>query len=299
MVTILLFCNGKAAIPTIHYLHSLQYKMYVVVDSDDKGKDTWQPSLKKYCQKNNILFISPINYTDKEFIRELRTIQPTVIFSIQCKQIIKKEIINIVNGEIFNFHFADLPKNRGCYPGIWHLRNGDRYVGVTLHKLTEGIDDGPIIDKVRKKITIADTGQSVYEWSCNQVLPLFRRNLKHILAKKYLAVEQDSSQANYYSRNSITFTNLFVDWNQKIFLVSRYIQAFIFQPFQFPKTRYGTTEINITGVVKVTKKSRETLPGSILSAKKGNIEVQAKDGSIMLSIADELKNIKPGEYFYL
>lgn len=299
MPNIILFCNGKAGIPTINYLINDSYNVYVVVDPADMGKDTRQPSLKAYCQKNKISFMDPLSYSSKTFINDLRELKPAVMFSIQCKKIIGKKIIDIVNGEIFNFHFSDLPKNRGCFPGAWHLLNEDKYVGVTLHKLTEGIDDGPIIDKIKKKVTVNDTCRSIYDWSCGQVLPLLKKNLRHILSKKYVTVHQDESLANYYSRNSINFTKLFVDWNQEVNKVSRYIQAFIFPPFQFPKTRYGIAEINITGVVKVTKKSRETLPGTILSAKKGNIEVQVKDGSIMLLVADELKNIKPGECFYL
>lgn len=299
MLNIILFCNGKAGIPAINYLINNAYNICVVVDPADMGKNTWQPSLKAYCQKNKIPFMDPLRYSSKTFLDNLYKFKPAVIFSIQCKKIIKKEIIDIVSGEIFNFHFSDLPKNRGCFPGVWHLLNEDKYTGVTLHKLTEGIDDGPVIDKIKKEITVSDTGRSIYDWSCNQVLSLLKKNLRGILEKKYTAVQQDKSLANYYSRNSINFTKLFIDWNQVVNKVSRYIQAFIFPPFQFPKTRYGAAEINITGVVKVTEKNREALPGTILSTRKGNTEVQAKDGSIILLIAKELKNIKPGEYFYL
>lgn len=299
MLNIILFCNGKAGIPAINYLINNAYNICVVVDPADVGKNTWQPSLKAYCQKNKIPFMDPPCYSNKAFLDDLYKFKPAVMFSIQCKKIIKKETIDIVSGEIFNFHFSDLPKNRGCFPGAWHLLNEDKYVGVTLHKLTEGIDDGPIIDKIKKKVTISDTCRSIYDWSCNQVLPLLKKNLRHILTKEYVAVQQNKSLANYYSRNSINFTKLFVDWNQDVNKVSRYIQAFIFPPFQFPKTRYGAAEINIIGVVKVTKKKREALPGTILSVKTESIEVQVEDGSISLSVADKLRNIKPGEYFYL
>lgn len=299
MPNIILFCNGKAGIPTINYLINNAYSVRVIIDPSDMGKNTRQFSIKAYCQKNKVSFMNPLSYSSKIFINDLHKLKPAVIFSIQCKKIIKKEIIDIVSGEIFNFHFSDLPKNRGCFPGVWHLLNEDKYVGVTLHKLTEGIDDGPIIDKIKKRITSSDTSRSIYDWSCDNVLRLLKRNLKDILAKKYVAVEQNNALANYYSRNSINFTKLFVDWNQEANKVSRYIQAFIFPPFQFPKTRYGAAEINIVGVVKITKKKREALPGAILSVKTENIEVQVKDGSISLSVADNLKNIKPGEYFYL
>ncbi len=295
---IAIFANGKAAIPSINFLRDKQYDILVIVDPDDNGEDSWQPSLKSYCSKNKISFLSPSSFRNNDFLEKLSAFMPSIIFSIQCRKIIKKEIIDMVKGEIFNFHFADLPKNRGCYPGLWHLLN-DEYIGVTLHKLTEGIDDGPIIDKIKKKITLADTGRSVYEWCCEQVLPLLKRNLTNLVEKSYKAVKQSDTFSNYYSRYSLDFSNLFIDWNQDGKKIAKYIQTFIFPPFQFPKTRYAAQEMTVVGVIKITKKKRKAFPGKIISIKKNGIEVAVKNGSITICIAESGQKVSKGGYFYL
>lgn len=296
-MNILIFANGKAPIPSIQFLHGEKHDLLVVVDSDDNGIDNWQSSLKLYCKNNNIPFIQSVSFKESTFLKKISDFQPNVILSIQCRKLIQKEIIDMVKGEIFNFHFADLPKNRGCFPGIWHLLNDD-YIGVTLHKLTPGIDDGPILDKIRRKIIIKDTGRFVYEWCCGQVLPLLKRNLPKIVKKNYKDFPQNNALANYYSRNSLDFSHLFVDWNQNSDKVVRFIQAFIFPPFQFPKVRFEKEEIELIAVLSSRKTKRKTMPGTILSVKDDVVKVGVKDGLVAVKLQRHIK-LRKGDYFYL
>jgi methionyl-tRNA formyltransferase len=44
-----------------------------------------------------------------------------------------------------NIHPGWLPRYRGAAPDLWAIRNGDREVGVTVHRVDEGVDTGPIL----------------------------------------------------------------------------------------------------------------------------------------------------------
>ena len=50
--------------------------------------------------------------------------------------------------QAINLHISALPWNRGASPNYWAWRNGTPH-GVTLHRLTEGLDSGPIIAQRR------------------------------------------------------------------------------------------------------------------------------------------------------
>ena len=54
--------------------------------------------------------------------------------------------------ELFNFHFSLLPKYRGCHTNFFQIYNGEKISGVTLHKIDNGIDTGPIIDQLKFSI---------------------------------------------------------------------------------------------------------------------------------------------------
>lgn len=60
--------------------------------------------------------------------------------------ILDREILNIPADGVVNAHFGLLPTYPGRNPLLEALANGDRIVGVTLHRVTEKIDDGPILE---------------------------------------------------------------------------------------------------------------------------------------------------------
>lgn len=299
MAKIVIFGNGEAPIKSINYLINENHSLLIVVDPQDTGTDTWQKSLLKYCRENNIFFVQPVSIGSENLYARLKKFTPEVIFSIQCRSLIKKDIIHIVDGEIFNFHFANLPKNRGCYPGFWHIISGDKYAGITLHKLTTGIDDGEILDKEKKKILCTDTTKSIYFWCIQKVEKLLKRNLQNILQKSYKTRKQDSFKASYYSRNSVRFDNLFVNWNQSGERIARFIQAYTFPPLQLPKTRFNGTVIEISAVISISMKKQKYMPGTVLSFKKNQIEAQTEDGSILVEVNTNTEKIESQKLLYL
>lgn len=63
-----------------------------------------------------------------------------------------------------NIHPSPLPKYRGPSPIPWGIRNGDPYMGLTVHRMTERIDAGPVLAQVAD-IPIPDdvTPEGVWE----------------------------------------------------------------------------------------------------------------------------------------
>ena len=51
-------------------------------------------------------------------------------------------------GRILNIHNGPLPRYRGVSPINWALKNEERLHGVTIHEITPGIDDGPIVAQI-------------------------------------------------------------------------------------------------------------------------------------------------------
>ena len=106
----------------------------------DKSKDV-KATIKKYKIKI-IELENSINH--KKSICKISKLKPDLIF--------KREIINLPKIGIFNLHSSLLPKYRGLMPTFWALKNNEKYAGVSLFLVDEGIDSGPII--FQKKIEI-------------------------------------------------------------------------------------------------------------------------------------------------
>lgn len=85
-------------------------------------------------------------------IKKLKTYKPDLIISILGNEIFKKDLISLPKEGIINLHSSLLPKYRGLMPCFWVLKNNEKYTGVSVFLVDNGIDSGPIL--VREKISI-------------------------------------------------------------------------------------------------------------------------------------------------
>lgn len=82
-----------------------------------------------------------------------------VVISAHCKQIFPPRLLE--GARCVNFHPGYNPFNRGWYPQVFSILNGDP-LGVTVHEMTEEIDGGPIIAREAVPLFPHDTSLSAY-----------------------------------------------------------------------------------------------------------------------------------------
>ncbi len=112
---------------------------------------------------------------------DILTYSPSLIISYNYRYIISRKIIELMNGNIINLHISFLPWNRGANPNFWSFVEKTPK-GVTIHKIDEGLDTGPII--LQKEIEIDDrknTFRSSYEVLHSIIQELFRKNYLDIM----------------------------------------------------------------------------------------------------------------------
>jgi methionyl-tRNA formyltransferase len=86
----------------------------------------------------------------KDALETARALQPDVIVSLMFMDRIPTNFIDAFGGRIVNMHPSLLPAYRGPTPFLemlWH-RTFSKASGLTLHEVTEGFDEGPIIGQV-------------------------------------------------------------------------------------------------------------------------------------------------------
>lgn len=80
-------------------------------------------------------------------VAKLKELNPDIIIIIAGNQIIRKQVLDVPAYGVVNAHSSLLPEYKGLMPTFWVLKNNELKTGVTVFKLTEGIDDGPIINQ--------------------------------------------------------------------------------------------------------------------------------------------------------
>src|SRR5512146_3102875 len=76
-------------------------------------------------------------------------------------EIIRKEVINLFPQGILVIHPSLLPKYRGTSPCPTAIADGETITGVSIIKMDEKMDHGPIVTQFKEEILPSDTGDSL------------------------------------------------------------------------------------------------------------------------------------------
>tara|TARA_R100001082_G_C4315404_1_gene138729 strand:+ start:186 stop:818 length:633 start_codon:yes stop_codon:yes gene_type:complete len=187
---IVLLGKGSLAIKAASWLKENHNLILVVPDMPEP---TWTGSLKSWSENNNVKFIKSGNYKDVD-----NNLKIDLAISIFYGKIIKKEFIERCEN-IINLHNGPLPKYRGVRPINWALKNNENNHGVTIHKISEGIDDGPILGQVKYPIyPEVEEVEDVYTKSLDYGWILFLDVMNNIDYALETAKDQ-TGEASYYS----------------------------------------------------------------------------------------------------
>ncbi len=102
-------------------------------------------SVKLVCRKFRVDYSKIDKINSEAALDELRKLDPDIIFSLSCPQILSKQLISIPSRGCLNIHSSMLPLYRGLNANFWVLAKGEDTTGVSIHYVNPGIDDGDIL----------------------------------------------------------------------------------------------------------------------------------------------------------
>jgi methionyl-tRNA formyltransferase len=157
---------------------------------------SWTSSLTAWARRRNLLVVESGRY---DAIPQLANAdwRPDVAMSVYYDRIIRPDFIARCH-RILNLHNGPLPRYRGVSPINWALKNEEHVHGVTIHEVTSGIDDGPIVAQVTFSIyPEIDEVTDVYRRCLEFGWALFTQTMPRV--DRITPREQDHSSALYYS----------------------------------------------------------------------------------------------------
>ena len=92
-----------------------------------------------------------------EVVEQVSKTNPYVMCLISGFGIIKKPFLNLCNHGIISYHHGNIRKYRGQPPAFWELCYNEKEMGITLQKLSEGLDCGEVIIEKSIEISPSDT----------------------------------------------------------------------------------------------------------------------------------------------
>jgi methionyl-tRNA formyltransferase len=198
---VILLGKGTLAIRVAEWFHaSPDYELARIVPVIPEP--AWTDSLSDWGRAHGIPLVESGHTKDIPNVKD-EDWHIDLAFSVFYDRIIKAWFIDKC-GRILNLHNGPLPRYRGVSPINWALKNEEAMHGVTIHEITPGIDDGPIVGKIEYSIYPEfDEVGTVYPRALEYGWLLFQQTMP--LLDQIQAKPQDEAKALYYdaTKNSL------------------------------------------------------------------------------------------------
>ena len=145
------------SVKSLETIKNSKHELVGVITQPDKkrtrGNKLTPSPVKKYAIENNIPVLTPNKIKNNEFfLNELKELMSDLFIVIAYGKILSSEILNIPKYGSWNAHASLLPRWRGAAPIQRALLTGDKYTGVGIMKMDEGLDTGNILIEEKIKI---------------------------------------------------------------------------------------------------------------------------------------------------
>ena len=103
------------------------------------------PAVKVAAQEVGIDVYQPEKIRDRDAVERIRSLEPDLLVVVAYGQIIPRSVLAIPKRGAINVHASLLPRHRGAAPVAHAILAGDRETGVTIMRMDEQLDHGPIL----------------------------------------------------------------------------------------------------------------------------------------------------------
>jgi methionyl-tRNA formyltransferase len=188
-----LFGKGTLAIRIAEwFVQSARHDLIAVVPVVPEPE--WTDSLADWASTTEVSCVSSGDWRDLSR-GELHVAD--LAFSVFYDRILPADLIAQFD-RVLNLHNGPLPRYRGVGPINWALKTGERSHGVTIHEITPGIDDGPVVAQLSYSIYPEfDEVIDVYGRALEYGWVLFQETMP--ILDRIAARPQDEREATYYS----------------------------------------------------------------------------------------------------
>jgi methionyl-tRNA formyltransferase len=200
---IVFFGTGQTSLEALQSL-SEEFDIKLVVTkpsaTNSAGKE-FKNSVHEWAQNNNLKIITPANKTDMIDLISSHRLQHCLGIVLDYGMIIPREVIDYFKLGILNSHFSLLPKYRGSNPIRAAILAGDDTTGVTIIKITPGLDDGPILSWAEIDLDNMDSlklRNKLSELNC----ALLNETIKLYASGELELIDQDDSEITHTTKTT-------------------------------------------------------------------------------------------------
>ena len=176
----------------------------------NRGMQVEKSPIHLIAEENNILVRTPNALAeDFDFFRQL---QVDLVIVVAYGQIISKEFLQLPKHGFLNIHASLLPKWRGAAPIQRSVMAQDSVTGISIMKIEEKLDSGPVLLVEEMKINLTTTSGMVEKYLADVGGDKIIEAIQMIEEGKAVFVPQDDNLATYAKK--IKKEDETIDWHK-------------------------------------------------------------------------------------
>jgi methionyl-tRNA formyltransferase len=137
------------AVPVLRALADSPDAVVAAVSQPDKekgrGRHVEPTPVKAFALERGIEVLQPAKLSDPPFVERLRALTPDLFVTAAFGKILRPAMLDLPLLGCFNVHGSLLPKYRGAAPIQWAVLRGETRTGITIIRMDEGMDTGPML----------------------------------------------------------------------------------------------------------------------------------------------------------
>ena len=220
--------SPEFAIPSLRGLVESGHTILGVMTQPDRpaGRGrTLRPSpVKTYAKQQGLQILPPDSLDAAALQQRLREMRPDLMVIVAYGRLLPRAVLEIPRAGCINVHASLLPRWRGASPIQAAILAGDQSTGVSIMRMEEGLDTGPVYATKEIAVGEGETAARLEGRLAEAGASLLIDTLPGILDASLAAKLQCDDDATYAGR--IYKADALIDWSMPAVEIDRRIRAY-------------------------------------------------------------------------
>jgi methionyl-tRNA formyltransferase len=226
---IVFFGTPEFAVASLNALLRERFTLAGVVTQPDKPQGRSRstlvpPAVKLAALDAGLPILQPARPVGDLFLASLRRLEADLGVVVAYGHILRREVLDAPARGMINVHASLLPRFRGAAPIQHAILAGDRETGISIMKMEEGLDSGPVLHRVSIPIADGETGGTLTTRLAALGASALVEALALLSARAERPEPQEACAATYAPKISRETARL--DWTRDAASLERQVRAF-------------------------------------------------------------------------
>ncbi len=245
-----------------------------------RGRSVAPPPVKDEAIRRGIPVFQPEKARHPDAVARIAAEAPDLIVVVAYGHILPKPILDIPRLGCLNVHASLLPRYRGAAPINWAVARGEPVTGITIMRMDEGMDTGPMLHAREMPIGAEDTAETMFTKLSILGAEAMSEALRRLQEGSLVETPQDASLATYAPM--LRKEHGRIDWSRPASEVRNLVRGMTPWPSAF--ALHGGRMLKVLSSSVIASPVPAGEPGEIVALGRDGISVACGEGALRLRV---------------